>query len=319
MKYFIGVELGVKNINIGVVDKYGKLLRKDTLPTLKERPYQEIIKDIADLTFKVLKSENIDLKSVRFIGVGSPGIPNNDKGIIVRNYTLNFINTPIRAELQKHINLPVYIENDANCAALSESVAGAAEDIDFSVTIKIGTGIGGGIIINNKVYTGFNFAGAELGHMVISCGGEKCTCGRKGCWESYASATALIRHTREAAEQNPDSLIHKIVENDLSKINEFTAFEATKSGDQTAEKVFHQYIEYLAEGVVNIINILMPEVIIIGGEISKLGEYLLKPLRKMVYDRIYSKEILPPELKIAEMGSASIVIGAAMLGLYKDL
>lgn len=318
MKHFIGVELGVTNIVAGIVDKYGRMIRKDSAPTLKDRPYEEIIRDMAELIKRVLHDENVDIRSVRYIGVGCPGIPDIAAGTIVRNYTLNFINTPIREELQKYYDLPVFVENSANCAALAESVAGAAEDIEFSVTIKVGNGIGSGVIINNKIYSGFNFAGAEIGHMVIAMGGEPCTCGRKGCWEAYASATALINHARTVVKNNPDSLIYQMVEGDLSKITVTAIFEAAREGDNTCMDITHEYLKYLGEGIVNIANILMPEVIIISGEISKQGEHLLKPLREILCERIYSKDIRQPELKTAELGSAAIVIGAAMLGLYRE-
>ncbi len=319
MKYFIGVELGVKKIAAGIVDKYGRLIRKDFLPTQKERHYTEIVKDLSSLIISILEKEGIDLKSVRYIGVGSPGTPNVKAGTIVRNYTLNFHNTPIKAELEKYINLPVIVENDANCAALAESVAGAAEDIDYSVLIRIGTGIGGGIIINNKIYSGFNYAGAELGHMVVSLNGEKCTCGRDGCWEAYASATALLKQARAAAEDNPDSLINTMIEGDYSRLVENTVFEAAKKDDRTAKEVIDKYLFYLSEGIVNIINILQPELIIIGGEISKEGEALLKPLRERVYGKVYCQEVRRPEFKTAQMGSAAVIIGAAMLGIYKNI
>jgi glucokinase len=317
MKHYIGVELGANNIVVGVVDKYGKLIRKDSVPTLKERPYGEIIKDIATLSLKVIGDEGISIKDVKYIGIGSPGIPNDKEGMIVRSYTLGFHKVPIKDELQKHINLPMHIENDANCVALAESVAGAAEDINHSVTIKVGTGIGGGIIINNKIYNGFNYSGAELGHMVIAFDGERCSCGRNGCWEAYASTSALIRQTKAAVEQHPDSIINELVNKDLSKITETTAFEAAKLNDETGTKVVQQYIAYLSEGIANVINILHPELILISGRISKLGETLLKPVRNRVFERVYCTDLLQPELKVAEMGSASIMVGAAMLGLYR--
>jgi glucokinase len=220
--------------------------------------------------------------------------------------------------MQKHFKLPVYVENDANCVALAESMVGAAEDIDYSVLIRIGAGIGGGIITNNRIYAGFNFAGAELGHMVIAVGGEKCTCGRKGCWEAYASLPALIRQTTEAAVQNPNSLINEIVKNDLSKIDEFTAFEARKLGDATGSEIYDRYLEYLAEGITNITNILMPAAFIISGRLSKLGDNLLKPLKTLVDERVYAKEAVQPEFKLAQIGNAAVVIGAAMLGHHRE-
>jgi glucokinase len=318
MRYYIGIELGLNNIVVGVVDKYGHLIRKDSRPTVIERPYGEIIKDAASLIKQILEHEDIDEKSVKYIGIGFPGIPNLKEGSIIRSETLKLHNVSVRSELQKYYHLPVLVENSANCAALAESVSGAAEDIEFSVTIKIGNGIGCGIIVNNRIYSGFNFAGAEPGHMVIVMDGNSCSCGRRGCWEAYASANALINQTLIAAKNNPDSLIHKVTNNDLSQITVFTAFEAAKLGDVTAEEVVKKYIAYLGTGIVNIVNIIMPEAIIISGEISKLGDELLNPLRDIVNNNIYSKDIIKPEIKKAEMGSAAIVIGAAMLGLYKE-
>ena len=173
--------------------------------------------------------------------------------------------------MQKYLDLPVYVDNDANCAALAESAAGAAKGTKTSVTITLGTGIGSGIIIDGKVYSGFNFAGGEIGHTVIVVDGEQCTCGRKGCWEAYASATALIRQTKRAAVENPESAINKLVDGDLDKIDAKTAFDAAKLGDETGEAVVKQYIKYIAEGVINVINIFMPEVLVIGGELVKKG------------------------------------------------
>jgi len=178
----------------------------------------------------------------------------------------------------------------------------------------LGTGVGGGIIIHKKIYSGFNYAGGELGHVVIHMNGEPCTCGRKGCWEAYASATALIRQTREAMKKNPDSLMNKMVEGDLDKVSGKTAFDAAKQGDQTAQAVVDTYIKYIAVGLANVINIFQPEIVVIGGGICKEGEYLLKPLRQMVYEETYSKDIRQPEIRTALLGNDAGIIGAAMLG-----
>ncbi|NTV90756.1 MAG: ROK family protein [Clostridiales bacterium] len=318
MKYYVGVELGVNHISAGLVDKSGKLVRRATGPTMKERPYQEIVADIAALIRKVLDEEGADVKNIRYIGVGCPGISNSKTGTIIRSYIAGFTNLPLREELQKHFNLHVFIENDANCAALAESVSGAAEDIDHSVLIRIGNGIGGGIIIDNCIYSGFNNAGPEIGHMVIIRDGEQCTCGRKGCWEAYCSEKALLRSIEVAAAENPDAPINRITENDHTRINLTTSFEALKAGDIAVRQAFVHYLDLFATGLTNIVNILMPQAVIIGGEIGKMGEYLLKPLRERVFSEIYTSEVELPEFKIAEMGSAAIIIGAAMLGLSKD-
>ena len=313
--YFVGIDLGGTNIAVGLVDEQGKIIHKDSIPTHRERPYAEILKDMAMLTLKVIKDAGVNLDEVAHIGVGSPGTPDCDNGILVYNNNLNFHNVPIRTEIQKYIDKPVYIDNDANCAALAESVAGAAKGVNHSVTITLGTGIGGGIVINGKTYSGFNFAGAEIGHTVIMCDGEQCTCGRKGCWEAYASATALIRQTKKAAQENPESLINKLIGGDLSKVDAKTAFDAAKQGDQIGESVVRQYIKYIAEGLINVLNTLMPEVLVIGGGVCKEGEYLLKPLRELIKEGVYSGDSIPQStLKTAQMGNDAGIVGAAMLG-----
>jgi len=313
--YSVGIDLGGTNIAAGLVDMDGKILYKESVPTNAQRPYTEIIKDMAEVAYSVIKGAGVKIDEVEKIGIGSPGTPNCEEGILVFSGNLNFRNVPIRAEMQKYINLPVYLDNDANCAALAESVAGSAKGVKHSVTITLGTGIGGGIIIDGKIYSGFNYAGAEIGHMVIYCDGVQCTCGRKGCWETYASATALIRQTIKAAQENPNSIINKLVEGDLSKINAKTAFDAAKQGDEVGNRVVQQYIKYIAEGLINVINIFMPEVVVIGGGVCKEGEYLLKPLREMVYAGVFSREEIPQtQIKTALMGNDAGIIGAAMLG-----
>ncbi len=312
--YYVGIDLGGTNIAAGLVDENGKVLHKDSVPTLREREYPEIIKDMAMLSLKVIKDAGLEVKDVKSIGIGSPGTPNKKEGILIYANNLKFRNVPMRAEMQKYIDLPVIIDNDANCAALAESVSGAARDANHSITITLGTGLGGGIVIDKKIYSGFNYAGGELGHIVIVSGGEPCTCGRKGCWEMYASATGLIEQTRRAAKQNPDSLINKLVDGDLSRIDAKTAFDAAKQGDETGQKVVDQYIVYLAEGITNIINIFTPEVLVIGGGVSKEGEYLLKPLREIVARDVYGKDVPQTSIRVAQLGNDAGIVGAAMLG-----
>jgi len=314
MLYYIGVDLGGTKIAAGVVNEDGKIIHKDGIPTYRERPDNEIIKDMAMLVLKVIRDANIDIKDVKSIGIGAPGTSNNKKGTIIYANNLNFNNSPVRSEMQKYIDLPVILENDANCAALAESIAGAARDVDDMVAITLGTGVGGGIVINRKLYSGFNCAGAELGHTVIVIDGEQCTCGRKGCWEAYASATALIEQTKRAAADNPGSIINKLIGGDFSKIDAKTAFDAAKQGDETGKKVVEQYRKYIAEGLINVINIFTPQVIVIGGGVCKEGEYLLGPLRDMVKSDVYSKEEPQTQIRVAEMGNDAGIVGAAMLG-----
>lgn len=318
MKYYIGIELGVKNIVAGIMDKNGKLIRRDTVPTNKDRAFEDIIKDMCSLITKMTDDEDVGLKNIKYIGVGCPGIIDNFNGIVIKNYTLNFNNAQVRAEIQKHINLPVYVENDANCVAIAEYLLGASYGTSSSLTIKIGVGIGGGIIIDGSIYNGFNFGGTEFGHMVIDYKGRECTCGRKGCWEQYASASALINQTRQLISDNPESILANLVKNNVSQITELTIFEAAKAGDKQAEKLCKEFVDYFAEGLANIVNILMPEVVVIAGPISKLGNFLVNPLVEILRERIYCREVHLPEFKMAEMGTAGIIVGASMLGAFKD-
>ncbi|MDK2934296.1 MAG: glucokinase [Clostridiales bacterium] len=222
----IGIDLGGTNIAIGLVDDQGHIIYKDSVPTNASRHYSEIIRDMFYLSEKVVQDAGYQLKDINTVGVGSPGIPDKEKGMILYANNLNFYNVPLKEEIQKMMNLPIFIDNDANCAAYAEAMVGAAKDVASSVTITLGTGIGSGVIIDNQIYSGFKGAGGELGHIVIQIGGEQCTCGRKGCWERYGSATALILQTKKAAKENPQSVIHELVNGNLDKINGKTAFDA---------------------------------------------------------------------------------------------
>ncbi len=319
MKYSIGVELGVRNIVAGILDKNGKLIRRDTVPTNKDREFEEIMEDMCRLIQKILDDEDMEIKHIRYIGVGCPGITDNELGIVLKNYTMNLNNAKVRFEIQKHFNIPVYVENDANCVAIAEYLLGAAYGTGNSLTIKVGVGIGGGMIMEGCIYNGLNFGGTEFGHMVIDFNGRQCTCGRKGCWEQYASASALISQTKQLIEEYPDSILANLFRSCCNnQITELTAFEAAKAGDEHARKLCGEYLIYFAEGLANIVNILMPEVVIIAGPISKLGNSLVNPLVDLLRERIYCKELHIPEFKMAEMGNAGIIVGAAMLGAFKD-
>lgn len=314
MEHYIGIDLGGTNIAVGMVDENGKILRKDSVPTLRERPAEEVIKDMSMLVLKVIKDCGMQVSDVKSIGIGSPGVPNSEKGLIVYACNLNFNNTPVRDEVQKYIDLPVFLDNDANCAGLAEAVAGAAKGVKHSITVTLGTGLGGGVVIDGKIYSGFNYSGSELGHSVIMMDGEQCTCGRKGCYEAYASATALIRQTKRAIAEDPDSMIYKLIGGDISKVDAKVAFDAAKAGDATGQKIVDQYIKYIAAGLINLINTFSPEVIVIGGGISKEGEYLLKPLRDIIYKEVYFKGEPQTRLATAQMGNDAGIVGAAMLG-----
>lgn len=312
--YYLGIDLGGMSIKAGVVNEKGTILYSEKTPTGRERYYTHIIRDMADLCKKVVSKAGLDISDIESIGIGSPGIPDKKAGILISSNNLGFTNVPIKDELQKYFNLPVYLDNDANAAALAESVAGASREVDHSVLITLGTGIGGGIIIDNKIYSGFNDAGSELGHMCIVHEGLQCSCGRKGCFEKYASASALISQTKEAINAHPESKMNEVIGGDLDKIDARTAFDAQKSGDETADRVVKQYIEYLADGIMNIVNMLFPEIIVIGGGVGNEGENLFKPLRKAMELREYTHDVPATKIKGAEMGNKAGIVGAAMLG-----
>ncbi|HPQ47617.1 MAG TPA: ROK family protein [Clostridia bacterium] len=312
--YYLGVDLGGMSIKAGIVDENGNIVSSGKVPTERQRHYSLILADMADLCKGLLKDSELTEKDINSIGVGSPGIPDKRNGILIRSNNLNFTNVPIREELQKYFDLDVFLDNDANAAALAESIAGASKGTEHSVLITLGTGIGGGIIINNRIYSGFNDAGSELGHMCIVHGGKQCSCGRRGCFEKYASASALIEQTRDALTENPDSAINGICKGNPDDIDARTAFIARGMKDRTAEQVIEQYIEYLADGCMNIVNMLFPEVIVIGGGVGNEGENLFVPLRAAMRSRAYTLDVPETSVKGARMGNKAGIVGAAMLG-----
>lgn len=311
---YLGIDLGGTNIAIGLVDDKGKLISKDSIPTNKDRDYTEIVKDMADLSIYIIKRNSYELKDIKSIGIGCPGTIDSEKGIVIYSNNIKFNNVPIRSEMQKYIDLPVFIENDANCAALAESVSGAAKGTTNSVTITLGTGIGSGVIIDNKIYSGFNNAASELGHTTLILGGKECTCGRGGCWEAYASATALIRATQDALRENSNSVINKMIKGDMEKIDAKIPFDAAKQGDKIGSMLIDKYIEYLSAGLTNVINAFQPEVLVIGGGVCNQGEYLLEPVNKLVKQNMFCKEVRQTEIKVAKLGNDAGIVGAAMLG-----
>ena len=317
MKYNIGVSIGSRFIQAGVVDKYGRLVARTKMDSHSERIIEDIVKDAVNLINTLLDNQDLDIRDAKSIGVACPGLLDEEGSKIIKTHIMGFNKAPIRDEFKVYFSNTVHVENEAHCIALAESISGAAEDLDYSVTIHIGTGISGGVIINNKLYTGFNGAGAVLGHTVIDKHGKECSCGRRGCFETLCSEKALIEQTREAARNNPDSLINQICENDPDRITGTTAYEAMKLGDEDAKKIFDEYVDNMAVALTNISNVLMPEVVILSGGITVLGEGLLKPVREKMYNWVYSREFTLPMLKLSEMGSASVLIGAGMLGSLK--
>lgn len=317
--YTIGIDLGGTNIVASVVDDDYNIIGTSKTPTNSPRSADEIFNDIADVCEEAVKTAGLTMEDIDSVGMGTPGTVNQD-GIIEFANNLAFNNVPARTMLAKRINKPeekVFIENDANCAALGEAYAGCGNGAKDFVAVTLGTGVGSGVIIGGKIVNGVNYAGGECGHMVIVVDGEQCSCGRKGCWEAYASATALIRQTKKAMEEYPDSLMHKLAKEE-GKVSGRTAFDAMRLGDIAGIKVVDDYIKYVACGLINIVNALQPEIICIGGGICNEGETLMKPLRRFVQSERYSiHSKIQTKIVKAELGNDAGVIGAALLGKVK--
>ena len=315
MKYTIGVDLGGTNIAVGIVNENYEIVKKGSVPTLAQRGPEPIVHDMAELCKKLLAECEIAMDDVTGAGIACPGTVNPATGIVEYANNIKFSDFPLVALFSKEMDMPaenVKIGNDANLAALGEAVAGAAKGASSSVMITLGTGVGGGVILDGKMLMGCAFGGAELGHAVIEMNGRQCSCGRKGCFEAYCSATALVKLTKEKFEATSGTLMHEMCENDINRVGGKTAFAAMKKGDKAGAEVVDTYISYLACGVANLINIFQPEVFTIGGGVSGEGDNLLIPLREKVSEQIYSKDkILKTDLRIATLGNDAGIIGVA--------
>ena len=317
MKYYVGIDLGGTNIVAGVVDGDYNIIAKASTKTNCPRPEKEIAEDMAKMAVQAVENAKLTMDDIEWIGIGTPGIANSATGIVERANNLGFINTPLVKYVKEFIgrnDTPVYIENDANAAAYGEYVAGAAKGAKNAVCITLGTGVGAGIVIDGKIYAGSNFAGAEIGHTVIEVGGAPCTCGRKGCFEDYSSATGLIRMTKESMAENPDSIMNKMAE-ERGKVTARTSFDCMRAGDKYAKAVVDKYIKYLAAGITNTINTFQPDILCIGGGVCNEGEPLLLPVKAIVEEEDFAnKSEKRTEIVIAKLGNDAGLIGAAFLG-----
>lgn len=313
--YRIGVDLGGTNIAVGLVNEELKLVKKISSPTGAHRAGEEIVADIAALCKKVCVECGITLGDVESIGIATPGIANTEDGVVEYANNLPFRKFPIAALMTRYLgkDTPVRIANDANAAAWGESCAGAAKGTRNNVMITLGTGVGGGIVMDGKLYTGFNCAAGELGHIVIEVDGVPCSCGRRGCWEAYSSATALVRMTKEKVDEciaeGRDSIMLS-----APRISGRTACDGMRAGDAAATEVYDKYIKYLAAGITNIINIFQPEIISLGGGVSGEGQSLIDALLPIVRREEYGGDaVSSTELRIATLGNDAGIIGAALL------
>lgn len=317
MRHYTGIDLDQFNIKAGVVDENGVLIWKESIKTRadRDRKANEIVRDIAYLTQNVIAASKIPRDEIHAMGIGSPGMVNNDTGILMQPANLPLHNVNIRNDIRKIVPLPVYIENNSNCTALAESLTGAAKGMNHSVTMTIGADIKGGVIVNRRIYNGFNHAASDLGHFVIELDGEKpCRCGKNGCFASYASTMALLQDTVKTAKQNPNSLLNELIRKNIEKAGIEMLFDAMKKGDKTAKSVVDRYIHRLSIGLDSISCILMPEVIVLDGEICKEGDFILSLINEEIGN---FKPCLPggkrTRIKMSEAGDDAGIIGAAMM------
>ncbi len=304
MALYMGIDVGGTTVKGAVIDENGRLYGEDSVVTVKG---EEIMNGIVTLCNRLMK---LNKEPVKGVGIGCAGVIDSAGGNVVLSRNLNLENYPLVKLLQEKINLPVKITNDANAAALGEAKFGAGKNYKNSILVTLGTGVGGGIVIDGKLFEGNKSAGAEIGHMVIERGGEPCACGRLGCLEAYSSATALKKRTKWAMEEDAGSLMWKKYTSET--VTGKTAFEFADC-DTAAREVVERYIGYLACGLINLANVFRPEVIMLGGGISKEGEKLTAPLQQILDKEVFAAQYAPVKVTVATLGSAAGAYGAAAL------
>ena len=315
-KVYIGVDVGGMSIKAGLVSKEGKILYRQSRKTNSiEGGKETLLKDIKLLMLDLIKEAKEKDQKIEGIGFGIPGIVDNKLGMIVSCCNLNVDDVPLKDYL-KDLNLPIFISNDANVACLAEERYGNAKEFKDVILLTLGTGIGGGVVIDDKLFEGYEGKGCELGHMVIVVDGEPCGCGRKGCYEAYASASALLRYTKEEMLNNKDSMMWEYCGGDANNISGLTSFECAKKGDPSANFVIDKFVKYLSIGILNYCNIFRPQIFLIGGGLSNQGDYLINKVKAYCEKEHYGYKGTPaPEIRVATLKNDAGIIGAACLAM----
>ncbi len=314
VKYYAGLDLGGTFVKCGIVDSCGRLLKKGSAPT--SGSYADIAKTMAELAMSLASDCGVELSGV---GIGAPGMINGKEGVIIYSNNLGWNNVPLSGDIAKITGVKVSLTNDANSAALGECAFGAGKQYENIIFVTLGTGVGGGIIIDGKIYEGLGGAGAELGHMGIVMNGEQCTCGRRGCLEAYASASALVRQGKAYMKEHSDTVMHELCGGDIEKLDGRIFFAAVRQGDKGAQAVYDQYLDYLACGLVDYANIFRPDAIILGGGISAEGELLTKPLTERLNRDIYGgNDYAPVKILTSDLANDAGLFGAAKLAMMND-
>ena len=313
MEYYIGIDLGGTNVVAGVTDREGRLLGRVSLPLLVKGP-EGVTGTICDAARQACAQAGITPAQATAMGLASPGTVDPDKGIVSNAHNLGLDCVPLAQMAGDQLGVLAVLENDANAAALGEFYAGCGKGHRSLIAVTLGTGVGAGAVLNGRLYTGFNYAAFEAGHMVIHRGGRPCNCGRRGCWETYASATGLIRSTREAMEIHRESILWQLAPVP-EQVTGKTAFDAAQAGDAAASAVVETYTSDLACGIINLINLFQPEVLCIGGGVARQGENLLRPVRAILEREEFTRTYETKKrtgLCVAQLGDDAGVIGAAM-------
>ncbi len=311
--YRIGIDLGGMTIKAGIVDADGKILLQTNVDTNSEKGHLHVINLMKELTFELLEKTSLSVNDIEYIGVGTPGTVDCDNGIVVSAYNLGFSNVNIRKILSELTNINVYVGNDADCAALAELYCGSGVGYNNIIAITIGTGIGGGLIVDRKSVSGAYNGGGEFGHMVISVNGRPCSCGRLGCFEAYCAASSLTKVIKQKASENTNSILYNLVDGDIEKLNPKVLFVAKEKNCPVALEILDEYNLYLSESLANLINMFEPEIILIGGGISKQGENLLKDVRKLTFEKCFNKNS-KVKIETAFHFNDAGIIGASFLG-----
>ncbi len=311
--YYIGIDVGGITIKFGIVDKAGNIISKSAIKTEKIAP-ELMIKKTSDEIYKLLQSSNLSFDDVLGIGVGCPGAINGKLGVVKYSSNLKWTDFNLKKVLEDCTKKPVRVANDADAAALGEIIFGVAKNYNNVIMLTLGTGVGGGIIIDKKLYEGSNGMVSELGHIIMRTNGIPCGCGRRGCFEQYASATALIRQTKSAMLKNKDSAMWKEVHGDIEKVDGRLSFICAKQGDKTAIKVVNKYVSYLSEGILDYCNIFRPDAVVLGGGISKEGSYLTDKVTEYLEKYEYGYKGTPKTVILtAGLKNDAGILGAASL------
>ena len=311
---YIGIDVGGTSIKVGIVTQDGRILHKDSCATRLENGSEAMLRDMAKLSLKVVSDSGHAMDEVASVGIGVPGMVDQKTGRVPFCTNLKWHDVPLIERMRQLLGKPVYANNDATVAGLAEHIAGACRGVDNSVVVTLGTGVGGGVMIDGKLFMGPHGIATEIGHMITVAGGEMCTCGNRGCWERYASASAIIREGRAMMSAKPDCALARAVEGDASRVDARAVIDLAKAGDPDCAKLMNWYAYHLAVGIINLINLYDPEIIALGGGVSKAGVYLLDKVNALLPDMVFFKTMPRAKVVLAELGNDAGIIGAALLG-----